>query len=64
MESVTADAPSGDLTMVFSTGTRLLIFCDCMQKEEGDNYTFFTPLGAWTVGPRGGVVYEAGDAAG
>lgn len=44
--------PGGDLLLVFSNGLKLTLFCDCMNEDEGDNYSVFAPSFIFTVKPK------------
>ncbi len=51
VETVALDFPGYDLRLGFEDGLELLLFCDQADPEgEADNYSFFTPQMAWSVG--------------
>lgn len=46
---------SHDLILEFDRKLLLRAFCDCVDEEDGDNYTIFTPSDSFTIGPKGGI---------
>lgn len=62
VDSVVTDVqlrlPGGDMEWTFSNDHKLHIFCDCVNEEEGDNYSFFTRTQVFTVLPMGGISME------
>lgn len=56
--NATVVEPSGDLIVCFSNQTRLLVFCDCMREDDGDNYSLFTPSRIYTVKSKGALSCE------
>ena len=58
IESMELSRPGYDLELWFRGGLRFRVFCDQVDIDGGNNYSFFVKDRVFTVGPKGRVAFK------